>query len=111
MNEEKVISESDGKLSSETSQYPVGRKLRLQIWVHNSLRSPLDEVTLELNFYQDYLNGTVNNQLGNRLATTGSTKTHKARVSTEYTNSTMVNSNMRNIKIITVNIFLFHHFR
>lgn len=43
--------------------------------------SPLDDVTLELNFYQDYLNGTINNQLGNRLATTGSTKIHKARVS------------------------------
>lgn len=43
--------------------------------------SPLDEVTLELNFYQDYLNGTINNQLGNRLVTMGSTKTHKARVS------------------------------
>lgn len=43
--------------------------------------SPLDDVTLELNFYQDYLNGTTNNQLGNRLATTGSTKTHTTRVS------------------------------
>lgn len=46
--------------------------------------SPLDEVTLELNFYQDYQNGTINNQLGTRLATMGSTKTHKARVSIEY---------------------------
>lgn len=43
--------------------------------------SPLDEVTLELYFYQDYLNGTINNQLGNRLATMGSTKTFKAKVS------------------------------
>lgn len=45
--------------------------------------SPLDEVTLELNFYQDYLNGTINSQLGNRLATLGSTKSHKTRVNTE----------------------------
>jgi len=48
--------------------------------------APLDEVTLELNFYQDYLNGTINSQLGTRLATMGSTKTHKARVSVEYIN-------------------------
>lgn len=81
LNENKIISECDEKLSSEVSQYPVGKQLKLQIWVHNSLMSPLDEVTLELNFYQDYLNGTINTQLGNRLATTGSTKTHKARVS------------------------------
>lgn len=75
------MSECDEKLSSETSQYSVGQLLRLQIWVHNSLMSPLDEVTLEFNFYQDYLNGTINNQLGNKLVTTGLTKTHKARVS------------------------------
>lgn len=60
----------------------MGQQLKLQIWVHNSLMSPLDEVTLELNFYQDYLNGTINSQLGNRLVTLGSTKTHKAKVST-----------------------------
>lgn len=81
LNQVKIVSESDEKLLSESSQYQVGQLLKLQIWVHNSLMSPLDEVTLELNFYQDYLNGTINNQLGNRLATTGSTKTHKARVS------------------------------
>lgn len=75
--------------------------------MHNSLRSPLDEVTLELNFYQDYLNGTVNNQLGNRLATTGSTKTHKARVSTKYTNSTIFDNIVLNIKIKIVYIFYF----
>lgn len=80
LNEEKIVSECDEKLLSETSQYPVGQQLKLQIWVHNSLMSPLDDVTLELNFYQDYLNGTTNNQLGNRLATTGSTKTHTTRV-------------------------------
>lgn len=82
LNEEKIVSECDEKLLSETSQYPVGQQLKLQIWVHNSLMSPLDDVTLELNFYQDYLNGTTNNQLGNRLATTGSTKTYTTRVST-----------------------------
>jgi len=49
--------------------------------------SPLDEVTLELNFYQDYLNGIINSQLGTRLATMGSTKTHKTRVSTENINN------------------------
>lgn len=81
LNEDKIVSECDEKLSSEISQYPVGQQLKLQIWVHNSLMSPLDEVTLELNFYQDYLNGTINDQLGNRLVTMGSTKTHKARVS------------------------------
>lgn len=81
LNQVKIVCESDEKLLSESSQYQVGQLLKLQIWVHNSLMSPLDEVTLELNFYQDYLNGTINNQLGNRLATTGSTKTHKARVS------------------------------
>ncbi|XP_026821894.1 protein brunelleschi [Rhopalosiphum maidis] len=80
LNEEKIVSECDEKLLSETSQYPVGQQLKLQIWVHNSLMSPLDDVTLELNFYQDYLNGTTNSQLGNRLATTGSTKTHTTRV-------------------------------
>lgn len=81
LNEEKIVSECDEKLSSETSQYPVGQQLKLQIWVHNSLMSPLDDVTLEFNFYQDYLNGAINNRLGSRVATTGSTKTHKARVS------------------------------
>lgn len=81
MNEEKIVSECTEKLSSETSQYSVGQLLKLQIWVHNSLMSPLDEVALELQFYQDYLNGTINNQLGNRVITTGSTKTYKARVS------------------------------
>lgn len=80
LNEEKIVNERDEKLSSETSQYPVGQQLKLQIRVHNSLMSPLDDFTLELNFYQDYLNGTINNQLGSRLATTGSTKTYKARV-------------------------------
>lgn len=81
VNKEKIISEGNEKLSSDLSRYTVGQQLKLQIWVHNSLMFPLDEVTLEFNFYQDYLNGTINNQLGNRLATMGTTKTHKARVS------------------------------
>lgn len=81
LNEEKIISECNEKPSSDLSRYTVGQQLKFQIWVHNSLMFPLDEVTLEFNFYQDYLNGTINNQLGNRLATMGTTKTHKARVS------------------------------
>ncbi|XP_050428976.1 protein brunelleschi [Adelges cooleyi] len=80
LNEEKIVSECNEKLSPESSQFNVGQLLKLQVWVHNSLRSALDEVTLELNFYQDYLNGTTNYQLGNRLATTGCTKTYKSKV-------------------------------
>lgn len=57
--------------------------------------SPLDDVTLELNFYQDYLNGTTNSQLGNRLATTGSTKTHTTRVSTSIK---LINTLVKNLK-------------
>ncbi|XP_050532714.1 protein brunelleschi isoform X2 [Daktulosphaira vitifoliae] len=80
LNKEKIVSECNEKISPESSQYNVGQLLHLQIWVHNSLNSSLDEVTLELNFYQDYLNGSINNQLGSRLATTGCNKMYKSKV-------------------------------
>ena len=60
--------------NSETTTHPVGETLQLGIWVHNSLSLPLVDIMLQLYFFQDYQNGTINQQLSACLATVGATE-------------------------------------
>lgn len=48
-----------------------GDCLEMQVFVTNSLEKALSQLTLSVQFYQDYENGTVNYRLDTRLATTG----------------------------------------
>lgn len=67
--------------SLESTKYPVGELLQLGIRVHNSLSRPLAGIMLQLYFFQDYQNGTVNQQLEPCLATVGATEVNFPKVS------------------------------
>lgn len=51
-----------------------GDCLNLKMSVINSLQKTLQQLTLNIQFYQDYENGTLNYRMDTRLATTGCTK-------------------------------------
>jgi hypothetical protein len=51
-----------------------GDCLELKMLVTNSLEKVLGRLTLSVQFYQDYENGTVNYRMETRLATAGATK-------------------------------------
>lgn len=51
-----------------------GDCLEIQIRVSNSLECVLRQLTLSVQFYQDYQNGICNYRLDTRLATAGATK-------------------------------------
>lgn len=51
-----------------------GDCLQMKIIVTNSLDKNLTKVTLSVQFYQDYQNGTLNYRMETRLAITGSNK-------------------------------------
>lgn len=52
----------------------IGDCLEIGVSVANSLECVLKQLTLNIQFYQDYQNGTFNYRLETRLATTGATK-------------------------------------
>lgn len=61
-----------------------GDCLELQVSVSNSLECVLRQVTLSIQFYQDYQNGTLNYKLDSRLATAGATKYVSNRIKLNF---------------------------
>lgn len=51
-----------------------GDCLSMKVSVVNKLKRVINQLTLTIQFYQDYENGTLNYRMDTRLATTGSTK-------------------------------------
>lgn len=51
-----------------------GDCVNMKMIVTNSLEKDLNKLSLSLQFYQDYENGTLNYRMEARLATTGTTK-------------------------------------
>lgn len=51
-----------------------GDCVELQMSVANSLQTCLKDVTLSVQFYQDYNNGTLNYRMDTRLAVSGASK-------------------------------------
>ena len=68
-----VINE-DAVRPQEEVTCEAGDCLELKIFVTNSLDKVLNHLSLSVQFYQDYENGTVNYRMETRLATTGTTK-------------------------------------
>lgn len=51
-----------------------GDCISMKVSVVNNLKRIINQLTLNVQFYQDYENGTLNYRMDTRLATTGSTK-------------------------------------
>lgn len=51
-----------------------GDCISMKVSVVNNLKRVIKQLTLTVQFYQDYENGTLNYRIDTRLATTGSTK-------------------------------------
>lgn len=51
-----------------------GDCLALQMSIANSVEQALNHLTLSIQFYQDYENGTMNDRMETRLAMAGATK-------------------------------------
>lgn len=51
-----------------------GDCIAMKVSVVNNLKKVINQLTLSVQFYQDYENGTLNYRMDTRLATTGSTK-------------------------------------
>ncbi|KAF6213902.1 hypothetical protein GE061_011627 [Apolygus lucorum] len=54
----------------------IGECIQIRIIAHNSLSRPLTDLSLSVQFFQDYRNGTCNYNLDSRLATSGPSHIH-----------------------------------